>query len=86
MDTYNLNDDVVKMMEEYFDIEYDNETKRFTTEDMLNFTIHAVIKLNKPAVRHIVCPTCGCNKLQHEGNNHYLCLNVLCNFQGQIMP
>ena len=64
MDTYNLNDDVVKTMEEYFDIEYDNETKRFTTEDMLNFTIHAVIKLNKPAVKSSVCE---CKELEQMG-------------------
>ena len=37
-------------------------------------------------VMNIVCPECGCNKIQHEGNNDYICLSVLCNFRGQIMP
>lgn len=37
-------------------------------------------------VGQIVCPRCGCNKLEHEGDNQYLCLSVLCNFQGQILP
>ena len=48
---------------------------------------HEIVKLFAiPVVRHIVCPDCGCNKLQHEGNNQYLCLSVICDFHGQIMP
>ncbi len=37
-------------------------------------------------VMRIVCPNCGCNKIQDDGGNYYTCLNMLCDFRGQITP
>ena len=79
-----------QILQKHFTAEFGHDGHGKFMQYILNameeYAEQQVKNLNKPAVRHIVCPTCGCNKLQHEGDNHYLCLSVKCNFQGQIMP
>jgi hypothetical protein len=41
-------------------------------------------KLHKPTVSVSVCPECGCNKLQDDGLDYRSCLNILCEWNGQI--
>jgi len=33
----------------------------------------------------IVCPECGCNKMQNDWRNNYTCLNTLCDWSGLIV-
>jgi len=41
-------------------------------------------KLSLGCVSKLICPDCGCNKMQDDANDNYTCLNIMCDWKGKL--
>jgi hypothetical protein len=63
---------------------YDRRACKDVAPILVSYLSEELSKLHQPTVSGLVCPQCGCNKLQDDGLDYRSCLNVLCEWNGQI--